>query len=48
MAEFEIYLKGKKLFTNAFVAAVFHDVLLALLNNLRDVDVSEIKSIKIE
>ena len=48
MAEFELYVKGKKISTNAFVAGVFHDVMLALLSNLRDMDISEIKSIKIE
>jgi hypothetical protein len=48
MAEFELYVKGKKVPTNAFVAGIFHDVMLALLSHLRDIDLSEIKSIKVE
>jgi hypothetical protein len=44
----EVYLKGKKLPMNKFVENVINDVLLAILNNLRDVDVETISKITIE
>jgi hypothetical protein len=44
----EVYLKGKKLPMNKFVEKVFNDVLLAILNNLRDIEVEKISKIQIE
>ncbi|MHA1134988.1 MAG: hypothetical protein ACTSSE_00715 [Candidatus Thorarchaeota archaeon] len=44
----EIYLKGKRLPMNKFVENVFNDVLLAILNNLRDIEVDKISKIEIE
>jgi len=46
--EIEVYVKGKKLPMNDFVANVINDVLLAILNNLRNVDVDKISKIEIE
>jgi len=48
MAEFELFVKGQKVKTNAFVAGVFHDVILALLNNLHDMDIEDITRVRIE
>ena len=44
----EVYLKGKRLPMNQFVENVFKDVLLAILNNLRDIEVETISKITIE
>jgi len=44
----EIYLKGKKLPMNKFVENVFNDVLLAILNNLRGIEIENITKIEIE
>lgn len=44
----EIYLKGKKLPMNKFVANVINDVMMALLNNLHDVKIDKISKIQIE
>ena len=44
----EVYLKGKKLPMNKFVENVFNDLLLALLRNLRDVEIDKISKIEIE
>jgi hypothetical protein len=44
----EVYLKGKKLPMNKFVENVFNDVLLAILNNLRNIEVEKISKIEIE
>jgi hypothetical protein len=44
----EVYVKGKKLHMNEFVANIINDVMLAILNNLRDVDIEQISKIQIE
>jgi hypothetical protein len=44
----EIYLKGKRLPMNKFVENIFNDVLLAILNNLRNVEIEKISKIEIE
>ncbi|MFW9956920.1 MAG: hypothetical protein ACFFCT_02525 [Candidatus Odinarchaeota archaeon] len=46
--EIEVYVKGKKLPMNDFVANVINDVLLAIINNLRNVDIDKISKIEIE
>jgi hypothetical protein len=38
----EVYVKGKKLPMNDFVSNVINDVMLAILNNLRDVEIEKI------
>jgi hypothetical protein len=47
-SEIEVYVKGNKLHMNGFVANVINDVMLALLNNLRGVDIERISKIQIE
>ena len=44
----EVYVKGKKLPMNNFVSNVINDVMLAILNNLRNVDIDKISKIDIE
>ena len=44
----EVYVKGKKLPMNDFVASVISDVMMAILNNLRDVYIDTISKIEIE
>lgn len=44
----EVYLKGKKLPMNEFVENIFNDVLLAILKNLRDVEIDKISKVEIE
>jgi len=44
----EVYLKGKKLPMNKFVSNVINDVMMALLNNLHDIEVDKISKIQID
>ena len=44
----EVYLKGKRLPMNKFVENVFNDVVLAFLQNLRNVEIEKISKIEIE
>ncbi|MFW9910657.1 MAG: hypothetical protein ACFFEF_19050 [Candidatus Thorarchaeota archaeon] len=44
----EVYVKGKKLPMNNFVSNVINDVMLAILNNLRNVEIDKISKINIE
>jgi len=44
----EVYLKGKKLPMNKFVENVFNDVIIAILKNLRNVEIDKITKIEIE
>lgn len=46
--DFEIYVKGKKLVMNEFVANVIKDVMIGILNNLRGVEIDQISKIVIE
>lgn len=46
--DFEVYVNGKKLHMNEFIAKVINDVLIAILHNLRDVDITKISKIQIE
>ena len=44
----EVYLKSKKLPMNKFVSNVINDVMMALLNNLHDIEVDKISKIQID
>jgi len=46
--DIEVYVKGKKLPMNNFVASIINDILLAILNNLRNVEIDKISKIEIE
>jgi hypothetical protein len=43
----KLFVGGEEVHMNEFVASVFHDVVLALLNNLRDIELNEISRIEI-
>jgi len=45
--EFELYVQGKKVSMNEFVTDVIHDVVMALIQHLREVDLKEISKIEI-
>ena len=44
----EVFIKGEKLPMNKFVEKVINDVMLAILNNLRDIEIDKISKIEIE
>lgn len=44
----EVYLKGKKLPMNKFVEKIINDVMVAILSNLRNVEIDKISKIEIE
>ncbi|MGY5859034.1 MAG: hypothetical protein RTU63_06675 [Candidatus Thorarchaeota archaeon] len=44
----EVYLKGKRLPMNNFVENVINDVMVAILSNLRNVEIDKITKIEIE
>lgn len=48
MAEFELYVKGEKIRTNAYVSAILRGVMLAIISNLHDVTISDICKISVE
>ncbi len=47
-SDFELYVKGNRIEMKDFVASVFSDVLIALLSNLRDVDLEKISLVEIQ
>ncbi|MHA2262635.1 MAG: hypothetical protein ACXAEN_09625 [Candidatus Thorarchaeota archaeon] len=47
MPPVELYVKGNRIPMNEFVNNVIHDVMMALLSHLRDMDLDEIKRIEI-
>jgi hypothetical protein len=46
--DIEVLVKGKKLPMNDFVANVINDVMLAILKNLRNVEIDKISKIEID
>jgi len=44
----EVYLKGKRLPMNKFVESIINDVMVAILSNLRDVEIDKISKMEIE
>ncbi|MHA1961452.1 MAG: hypothetical protein ACW99U_14615 [Candidatus Thorarchaeota archaeon] len=47
MSPIELYVKGNRIPMNEFVNNVIHDVMMALLSHLRDMELDEIKRIDI-
>ncbi len=43
----ELYVRGTKIRTNEFVSKVLHDVVMAILSHLRDVEIEGIERIDI-
>ncbi|MFX1483918.1 MAG: hypothetical protein ACFFCP_12125 [Promethearchaeota archaeon] len=46
--DFELYVKGNRIQMNDFVASVLSDVLMAILSNLRDIDLDKISVVEIQ
>jgi len=46
-SDFELYVKGNRIEMNDFVASVISDVLMAILSNLRDIDLDKIELVEI-
>jgi len=46
-SKLKLVVGGEEVHMNEFVANVFRDVILALLNNLRDIELDEISRIEI-
>ena len=46
-ADFELYVKGKKIGMNEFVSNIIHDVTNAILQNLNGIDLEKISKIEI-
>ncbi|MFW9787455.1 MAG: hypothetical protein ACFFE2_01095 [Candidatus Thorarchaeota archaeon] len=47
-ADFVLYVQGKEIHMNDFVARIINDVLMALLDNLRDINLEKITKIEID
>jgi hypothetical protein len=43
-----VYVKGNEIHMNDFVAKVIHDVMVAILSNLRDIEIETITKIEID
>ncbi|MFX1270050.1 MAG: hypothetical protein ACFFAX_00100 [Promethearchaeota archaeon] len=46
-SKLKLVVDGEEVHMNEFVANVFRDVVLALLNNLRDIELDDISKIEI-
>ncbi|MGD9396969.1 MAG: hypothetical protein PVJ05_11115 [Candidatus Thorarchaeota archaeon] len=47
-SDFVLYVKGNEIHMNDFVAKIISDVLMAILSNLRDIDLETITKIEID
>ena len=47
-SDFVLYVKGKEIEMNEFVSNVISDVLMAILSNLRNIDLETITKIEID
>jgi hypothetical protein len=47
-SDFVLYVKGNEIQMNDFVAKVIGDVLMAILSNLRDIDLETITKVEID
>jgi len=47
-SDFVLYVKGKEIHMNDFVANVIHGVLLAIISNLRDIELEKITKVEID
>jgi hypothetical protein len=46
-SKLKLIVGGEEVHTNEFVENIFRDIVLALLNNLRDIELDEISKIEI-
>ena len=47
-SDFVLYVKGNEIHMNDFVAKVIRGVLMAIISNLRDIDLEEITKVEID
>jgi hypothetical protein len=47
-SDFELYVKGNRIEMKDFVASMISDVLMAILSNLRDIDLEKINLVEIQ
>ena len=47
-SDYVLYVKGNEIHMNEFVSRIIHDVLMAILSNLRDIDLESITKIEID
>jgi hypothetical protein len=47
-SDFVLYVKGKEIHMNDFVANVISDVLIAIISNLRDIELDTITKVEID
>ena len=47
-SDFVLYVKGKEIQMNDFVAKLIGDVLMSILSNLRDIDLETITKVEID
>jgi hypothetical protein len=47
-SDYALYVKGTEIHMNEFVSKIIHDVLMAILSNMRDIDLESISKIEIE
>ncbi len=47
MHSLELVVNGKSVSMNEFVERIVHDIVMAILSNLRDVDIKEINRIEV-
>ena len=47
-SEFELYVKGNRIEMNDFVASVISDVLMAIISNLRGIELEKISLVEIK
>ena len=45
--DFDFYVKGKKIMMNEFVENVIHDMIMAIVSHLHDVDLKTIEKVEI-
>ena len=47
-SDFVLYVKGNEIHMNDFVAKIINDVMMAILSNLREIDLETITKIEID
>jgi len=47
-SDYVLYVKGNEIQMNEFASRIFHDVLMAILSNLRDINLESISKIEID
>jgi hypothetical protein len=47
-SDFELHVNGNRIEMNDFVASIISDVLMAILSNLRDIDLDKISLVEIQ